>query len=351
MKGNDAQFLDSEADIQKLARADCNALVAFYGLEKKDPSRVSSITLNKQSMVLTTGEKEILQATVKPDTATNKKVTWSSSNTEVAIVSEKGEVTAKKAGKATITAKTEDRGKTATCEVTVQETNITLSKKETNLLVGKKAQIDYAITPETVSNKTVTWKSSDETIATISKEGIITALKEGTTNITAILESENKQATIKVNVHKLEDGQKMELDTIKEDNDKLSKIGEKVTVSEFKKKIKVSDKLEVIAKDSKNNVLKEDSYITTNTQIQIQTKEKKEIVQEYDCLIYGDVNCDGKISALDFTLIENHIMDIQKITNSNAKLTANVNGDSKISALDFTLIENHIMDIQKIPLK
>lgn len=87
----------------------------------------------------------------------------------------------------------EDRGKVATCEITVQEIGVILSKKEKNLLVGKKAKIDYTITPETATDKTVTWKSSDEAIATVSKEGIITALKEGITDITATIEKESKQ--------------------------------------------------------------------------------------------------------------------------------------------------------------
>lgn len=351
MKGHDTQFIDSEADIQKLARADCNALVSFYGLEKKDPTRVSTITLNKQNVTLIKGQKEILQASVKPDTAKNKKVIWSSSNTDVASISSSGEITANKAGTAVITAKTEDRGKTATCNVTVQEVNIALYKKETNLLIGKTEQINYLITPEGVKNETVTWKSSDETVATISKDGVVTAKKEGSTNITVLLEQEKKQAIIKVNVHKLEDGQTIELGAIKENNGKLSKIGEKVTLGEFRKRIKISSGLEMLVKDLKGNAIAENSYITTNTQIQIRTKDKKEVVQEYECLIYGDVNGDGKISALDYAYIKNHIMDVQKITKANEKKVADINEDGKISALDYAYIKNHIMDIQKMVLK
>ena len=107
----------------------------------------------------------------------------------------------------------------------------------------------------------------------------------------------------------------------------------------------------IIVKNKDNNILKDDSYITTNTQVQIIEKQSKQVLQEYTCIIYADVNCDGKISALDYTLIKNHIMDVQKITDVNAKAAANVNGDNKISALDYTLIKNHIMDVQKITLK
>lgn len=351
MKGHDAQFLDSEEDIQNLARADCNALVSFYGLEKKDASRVSTIELNKEEVTLINGRKEMLIATVKPDTAINKKVIWTSSNEDVASVSDEGEITALKEGKTVITAKTEDREKIATCEVTVEEIKITFQKSEINLLIGKKASIDYLITPESLENKNVTWTSSDEAIATVSNEGEVTALKEGTVNITATMEEEGKQASLKVNVHKLEEEQKIDLGSLNVNNNQLSKIGEKVTVAEFKKKITVSDNLDIIVKDNKGNILKEEAYVTTNTQVQIIKKDSNEVLQEYTCIIYGDVNCDGKISALDYTLIKNHIMDVQKITDMNAQTAANVNGDNRISALDYTLIKNHIMDVQKIVLK
>lgn len=349
MKGHDAQFLDSEKDIQNLARADCNALVSFYGLEKKDPKRVSTITLNKTKTTLIKGKKETLTATVKPDTALNKKVTWTSSNKDVATVSESGVVSALKEGKTTITAKTEDRGKIATCEVTVEEIKVNISKKETNLLVGKKASIDYTVTPEAIENKNVTWTSSDETVATVSKEGIVTALKEGAANITATTELEGKKATIKVNVHKLAEGQKVELGTLKEENDKLSKIGEKVNVTDFKKKIKLSDKLDIIVKNKDNNILKDDSYITTNTQVEIIEKQSKQVLQEYTCIIYGDVNCDGKITPADYVKIKNHIMEVSTITGLMKK-SADIDQNNKITPADYVKVKNHIMKVTTITI-
>ena len=85
---------------------------------------VESIELNKTSVDLVEGDSDILVATVKPDNATDTRVTWSSNNTAVAAVSATGVVTAKAAGSATITATTEDGGKTATCTVTVTSNDI-----------------------------------------------------------------------------------------------------------------------------------------------------------------------------------------------------------------------------------
>lgn len=86
---------------------------------------VSGISLDKDSVILKEKESDILTATVKPDNATNKNVTWESSNPNVVTVDASGNVTAKKAGKATITVKTEDGNFEATCEVTVMHGNMT----------------------------------------------------------------------------------------------------------------------------------------------------------------------------------------------------------------------------------
>ena len=85
----------------------------------KNVVAVTSIALNKTSLSLKEGESETLVATVSPDNATDKTVTWSSTNTSVATVDQSGRVTAIKEGTATITAKAGD--KTATCAVTVKK--------------------------------------------------------------------------------------------------------------------------------------------------------------------------------------------------------------------------------------
>ena len=81
---------------------------------------VTDVTLDKTELTLTEGETETLTATVKPDNADNRKVTWSSDKTEVATVGGDGKVTAVKAGEAVVTVTTEDGGKTASCKVTVK---------------------------------------------------------------------------------------------------------------------------------------------------------------------------------------------------------------------------------------
>ena len=82
---------------------------------------VTGVSLNESTLNLSEGESRSLTATVAPDNATNKAVTWKSSNTGIATVDDNGKVTAVKEGSATITVSTADGNKTATCDVTVKE--------------------------------------------------------------------------------------------------------------------------------------------------------------------------------------------------------------------------------------
>jgi hypothetical protein len=90
---------------------------------------VTGVTLDKETLTLTEGGTETLTATVAPEDAANKAVTWSSSDAEVATVDAEGKVTAVAEGTATITVTTADGGKTATCAVTV-ESNVDLLSSE-----------------------------------------------------------------------------------------------------------------------------------------------------------------------------------------------------------------------------
>ncbi|MBQ9475369.1 MAG: Ig-like domain-containing protein [Bacteroidales bacterium] len=89
--------------------------------DKPATVQVTGITLDKTSLTIKEGESVTLTPTVKPDNVTNKSVPWTSGNEAVATVDNSGKVTGVKAGTSTITATTQDGGKTATCEVTVEE--------------------------------------------------------------------------------------------------------------------------------------------------------------------------------------------------------------------------------------
>ncbi|MCQ2138224.1 MAG: Ig-like domain-containing protein [Bacteroidales bacterium] len=166
---------------------------------------VAGISLNKTSMTLTEGATQTLTATITPSNATNKNVTWFSSNTSVATVDANGKVTAVKAGTATITAKTADGGKTATCTVTVSAatvavTGISLNRSSYTMDIGGTMTLTATVLPSNATNKTVSWSTSNSSVATVSN-GVVTAKGAGTATITAKTADGNKTASCSITVN------------------------------------------------------------------------------------------------------------------------------------------------------
>ena len=134
---------------------------------------------------------------MKPDNATDKTVTWSTSDASVASVSN-GVVTAKKVGTATITAKAGD--KSATCAVTVAATpvtSVTLNRTSATLKVNETVTLTATVKPDDATDKTVTWSTSDANVASVSN-GVVTAKKVGTATITAEAGGKTAVCTITV---------------------------------------------------------------------------------------------------------------------------------------------------------
>ena len=164
---------------------------------------LESISLKTTNLTMKQGERAVIYATYNPSNVTDKVLYWSSSNTKVATVSE-GVVTAVGNGTATITAKSRDGGKTATCKVTVGNGTISLeslSLKTTNLTMnkGEKTTIYAVYNPSNVTDKVLYWSSSNTKVATVS-EGVVTAVGKGTATITAKSRDGGKTATCKVTV-------------------------------------------------------------------------------------------------------------------------------------------------------
>ena len=170
---------------------------------------VTSVTVIPTTAEVETGKTVTLTATVLPEDATAKTVTWSSSDETVATVDQNGVVTGIKAGEVTVIA--EAGGKTAQCKVTVTKapdvavTGITLSKTSAELKVGKSVTLQATVSPDNATDKTVTWTSSDESVATVI-DGTITANAEGNATITASAGSVNATCTITVVKDKDADG-------------------------------------------------------------------------------------------------------------------------------------------------
>ena len=169
-----------------------------------DTIALKEISLNKKTLIIKEKETETLKVNFNPSTATNKKVTWKSSNTSVATVNSSGKVTGIAPGNATITVVSNDGGFVATTKVTVEAiskkvVSISLDKKELTLVSGETSTLKHTINPDYAENKNVTWTSADEKIAIV-ENGKITAMSVGTTEIKVISEDGNKEAVCKLTV-------------------------------------------------------------------------------------------------------------------------------------------------------
>lgn len=184
---------------QDVSASGYNCRIKAY-TDKRDTTtpadvKVSRITLSASTgLTLTKGQTQKLTATVAPANATNKTVTWKTSDKNVATVSENGLVTAVGGGDATITCTAQDgSGVKATCKVTVTVpvSGIQLSQTSAALTVGDTLTLTKTIYPSDATNQAVTWTSSSDAVASVDSNGKITAKTAGSAVITCKSVSDN----------------------------------------------------------------------------------------------------------------------------------------------------------------
>ena len=184
---------------QDVSASGYNCRIKAY-TDKRDTTapadvKVSRITLSASTgLALTKGQTQKLTAMVAPANATNKAVTWKTSDKNVATVSENGLVTAVGGGDATITCTAKDgSGVKATCKVTVTVpvSGIQLSQTSAALTVGDTLTLTKTIYPSDATNQAVTWTSSSDAVASVDSNGKITAKTAGSAVITCKSVSDN----------------------------------------------------------------------------------------------------------------------------------------------------------------
>lgn len=171
---------------------------------------VTGVKLNVTSLTISVGKNGSLSAIVSPSDATNKAVTWSSSNESVALVSSKGKVVGVGVGSAVITVTTQDGNKTAMANVTVKRassssssgssssggsssgssskykkvTKISINSDDFTVKVGNTKSLTYTISPSNATNKKVSWDTNNPSVAKVSSTGKVTGVGAGTAYIT-----------------------------------------------------------------------------------------------------------------------------------------------------------------------
>ncbi len=163
---------------------------------------VSGVSLDKESLTMTVGDTANLTATVIPDSASDRIVSWSVSPECIARV-ENGRVTALAEGTATVTATTNSGGFTASCTVTVYPhvSGVTLTPSALSLKVGDDPfTLNAIVSPDNALNRTVNWSSSAPSVAAVDENGSVTAVADGTATITVTTDDGGYNASCVVTV-------------------------------------------------------------------------------------------------------------------------------------------------------
>lgn len=189
---------------------------------------VTGLTLRQTSVSVVTGRYTTLTATVSPANANNKRVTWTTTDPAIATVNNSGKVTGVKAGTAVITCASQDNPEiSAICTVTVVQlvTSITLTPSSVELNVGESASLQWNVLPYDATDKTVTLRSSNTSVATVDPDGTIHARSRGECNITcAANDGSQKSARVHVVVIQPVEGVHMRNDQVTVD------VDERVTI-------------------------------------------------------------------------------------------------------------------------
>ncbi|MBD5157430.1 MAG: Ig domain-containing protein, partial [Butyrivibrio sp.] len=197
--------------ITAAAKADASvkATVTFTVEELVIENPVTGVTISDETLVLTKGETADLTATVTPEDATLKTVTWESADETIATVDSDGKVTATGIGTTTVTVKTVDGAKTASCEVTVNApkataVSVSVDGEEIDKLdmtVGDTVSLTATAEPDDAV-QSFTFATSDESVVTVDEEGVLTAVAAGTATITVTADDVSTEIEVTVTVKK-----------------------------------------------------------------------------------------------------------------------------------------------------
>ena len=326
-----------------------NGMVGFVFsnyLEEVPESNIEEIKLNIDRNIINKGEKVQLRVETKPDDVALNEIEFSSENSEIATISSDLYVLGLKSGKTKIYAKAKNGVEDSiNIDVVTPLEDIILSSDEYTIQEEEKLKLEPIIFPDDADNKEIKYVSENSEIASIDNNGVITGNKIGSTNI--ILSGDNNiTKKIKINViKKLEDGEIVFSENLEIDGNIITGLANKNnTVTTILNQIQTNYNIEVY--DKNNKKLNDNELIGTGTIIKI--LDGNNVVIQYEILLYGDVNSDGKINSIDLLVLQRHILEIEKLSNIFVK-AGNVRKNHKNpSSVDCLLIQRHILGIQSL---
>lgn len=321
----------------------------FQSYLKEVPEKqIEKINVKIDKTTINKGETIKLNVEILPEEAKNHEVIYSSNNNNVAQVDGSGNITGIKSGKATITVKAKENNVSSSVNITVYTpvSDVILQEDEIYLQKEEEITIKPIILPTDASNKNISFKSLDINVVTVTSNGLIKAIEEGTTTIEVKTEEGAITKQVKITVlGQLEDADIEFSEELKINNNIISGWNtKKLSVSDIKEKITTKFDIEIY--NSRGKKLEENEIIGTGSKIRF--LENGKVKMEYKVVIYGDVNGDGKINSIDLLVLQRHILEIEQLQGAFL-LAGNINKNGKNpSSIDSLLIQRHILELKLI---
>ena len=323
-------------------------------IEELPEIEVEEIKISIDNPVIQKNQISKLNIEIYPKEAKEQTVEYISSNEKIIKVDNNGNIYGVSSGKATITVRAISNGVKSSIDIEVYSkvTGIEVNVKNITLQEGEEYQILANIEPDDANNKTVQYASETTNIATVNDIGIITAVQTGNTNIQVFSEEdEDINQTIQVNViEKIAEEDLSFSDNIRVNGNEISRIEEENrTVEKLLENIFVSEKYQIQIVNKVGNLLQNQDLVGTGSKVQIYTNtDSQTLVAEYEILIYGDVDGNGKINSVDLLKLQRHILELEELDFVSQK-AGNINKNGKKpTSVDLLLIQRHILGLKQI---
>lgn len=301
---------------------------------------LSSLILNQSDAHLKASETLALAVTVGPDEATNKKVNWKSDDETVASVSADGVVTAHKVGQTSIHAIANDGGGAkATCTITVDPimvSSITLSQENLEIRKNHTAQLSAIVAPTDATNASFIWSSTNEDVAKVSEDGVISAIAPGDAVIKATSQDGSQvEASCQVKVLPVLKGDS-------NDDDEINVVDAVNTVNYIFNKVTETFAFEAADVNSDDHISISDVTGTTDLIMQqvLQVKEQIAMAKGYGVSAMDDASSDRSLDCLVLSQQDKSNIDIALDNNSNfAALQADITLPVNVNEVEVKLGE------------
>ena len=316
-------------------------------VEEVPDVQVEKITLSLDKTTINKGERIKIKANISPEDAVDKTLKYSSDNTSVATVSSDGYIQGISSGSAKITAKASN-GVTGTINIKVYSpvTDIITSTDNIVLQIGETYKINATVVPDDADNKNILYNSENSGIAKVDEQGIVTGETEGETSINAVSGEGTISKKIKVKViPQIQEGEIIIDESLYVEGNEISGLENKNnTADKILNKIKTNYSVEIY--NSKGSKISGNELVGTGSVIKV--LNNKDLVMEYNVIMYGDVNGDGKINSVDLLVLQRHILEIEKFSGVFLKAGNIRKNGRNPSSVDLLLIQRHILGLQNI---